>query len=53
MRSTPRAIDAAAKNYTLQQLFACLVLKELFKLDYRRVAALRSDSESLRTIIGL
>ena len=42
-----------AKKFTQHQLFACLVLKEFFKLDYRGVEALLVDSDSLRAIIDL
>ncbi len=41
------------KKFTQHQLFACLVLKEFFKLDYRGVEALLVDSDSLRAIIDL
>lgn len=41
------------KVYTQHQLFACLVLKEFFKLDYRGVEALLNESDSLRTVIDL
>jgi len=41
------------KKYTQPQLFACLVLKEFFKLDYRGVAAMLSESDSLRAAIEL
>jgi hypothetical protein len=41
------------KTFTQPQLFACLVLKEAMKLDYRGAAALLADSFSLREAIGL
>jgi hypothetical protein len=41
------------KKFTQHQLFACLVLKEFFKLDYRGVEALLAESDSLRAIIDL
>jgi hypothetical protein len=41
------------KKYTQHQLFACLVLKEFFRLDYRGVEALLVESDSLRAIIEL
>lgn len=41
------------KKFTQHQLFACLVLKEFFKLDYRGVEALLAESDSLRAIIEL
>src|SRR5690606_985254 len=41
------------KTFTQPQLFACLVLQESLKLDYRGVAALLADASSLRETIGL
>jgi hypothetical protein len=41
------------KKFTVPQLFACLVLKEFLQLDYRKLAALLEDSESLSEAIGL
>jgi len=41
------------KKVTQHQLFACLVLKEFFKLDYRGVEALLDESDSLRAAIDL
>jgi hypothetical protein len=41
------------KKYTRPQLFACLVLKEFEKKDYRGVSALLTDCSDLRTAIGL
>ncbi len=41
------------KKFTQHQLFACLVLKEFFRLDYRGVESLLVDSESLRAVIEL
>ena len=41
------------KKYTQHQLFACLVLKEFFKLDYRGVEALLAESDSMRAAIDL
>src|SRR6478609_2612836 len=40
-------------DFTLAQLFACLVLKELLKLSYRAVEAVLADAESWRRDIGL
>jgi hypothetical protein len=40
-------------DFTLAQLFACLVLREFFDLSYRRVEALLSDSPTWRAQIGL
>jgi len=41
------------KKFTQHQLFACLVLKEFFRLDYRGVEALLAEDPSLRAIIEL
>src|ERR1700749_4993557 len=41
------------KKFTQHQLFACLVLKEFFKLDYRGVEALLTESDSLSAAIEL
>ena len=41
------------KKFTQHQLFACLVLKEFFRLDYRGVEALLAESDSLRAAIEL
>lgn len=41
------------KKFTQHQLFACLALKEFFKLDYRGVELLLAENESLRAIIEL
>jgi transposase len=41
------------KKFTQHQLFACLVLKEFFKLDYRGVEGLLAESDSLRAAIDL
>jgi transposase len=41
------------KKFTQHQLFACLVLKEFFKTDYRGVAELLSDCDQLRGAIEL
>jgi Transposase DDE domain len=41
------------KKYTQHQLFACLVLKEFFRLDYRGVEMLLAESDSLRAVIDL
>jgi len=41
------------KTYTQPQLFACLVLKELLRLDYRKLADLLVDTPELRAAIGL
>ena len=40
-------------KYTQPQLFACLVLKQFFKLDYRGVVAWLSKWKELRDALGL
>lgn len=41
------------KKFTLPQLFACLVLKEFLRLDYRKLSALLEDAPSLAAAIDL
>ena len=41
------------KVFTQPQLFACLVLKEFFKADYRGIMGILADTPSLRDAIGL
>lgn len=41
------------KKFTQPQLFACLVLKEFLRLDYRKLAALLQDAPMLAATIGL
>lgn len=41
------------KKFTQPQLFACLVLKEFEKKDYRGIRQLLLDCEDLREVIGL
>ena len=43
----------APKKFTVRQLFACLVLQEFLKLDYRKLAALMEESPTWRESIGL
>jgi hypothetical protein len=57
-RIAQRALPAyshpcSPKKFTQHQLFACLVLKEFFRLDYRGVEGLLAENDSLRTIIEL
>jgi hypothetical protein len=57
-RIAQRALPAyshpcSPKKFTQHQLFACLVLKEFFRLDYRGVEALLVENDSLRTLIEL
>jgi len=41
------------KKFTLPQLFACLVLKEFLRLDYRKLSALLEDAPALAATIDL
>lgn len=41
------------KKFTQPQLFACLVLKEFLRLDYRKLSALLQDAPKLATVIDL
>jgi Transposase DDE domain/Transposase domain (DUF772) len=41
------------KKFTLPQLFACLVLKEFMRLDYRKLSALLEDTPRWAAAIGL
>lgn len=41
------------KKFTQAQLFACLVLKEFMRLDYRKLSALLEDAPSLAAVIEL
>src|SRR4051794_40764588 len=41
------------RKFTLPQLFACLVLKEFLRLDYRKLAALLEDAPNLADALGL
>ena len=41
------------KKFTQPQLFACLVLKEFFRTDYRGIAVILTDTPGLREAIGL
>ena len=41
------------KKFTQPQLFACLVLKEFLRLDYRGLAGLLADTRDLTDLIGL
>jgi hypothetical protein len=43
----------APKKFTVPQLFACLVLKEFLRLDYRKLTALLAESPALGHAIGL
>jgi hypothetical protein len=41
------------KKFTQHQLFACLVLKNFLKTDYRGVVAHLADHPALREVLGL
>ena len=41
------------RDFTLPQLFACLVLRQFYNLSYRRAQALLADCPSWREAIGL
>ena len=49
----PYSCRCSPKKYTQSQLFACLVLKEFLKLDYRGLASLIYDAGDLRRVIHL
>jgi hypothetical protein len=49
----PYAHRYSPKKFTQPQLFACLVLKEFLRLDYRKLSALLIDSPSLCEAIDL
>ena len=48
-----RAHKFARQDYTLPQLFACLVLREHQRESYRGVEALPADCRDLREAVGL
>ena len=48
-----RAHKFSRKDYTLPQLFACLVLREHQRESYRGVEALLADCSDLRAAVGL
>jgi hypothetical protein len=41
------------RKFTQPQLFACLVLKEFYKTDYRGIAAILADNSDLRRTLGI
>lgn len=45
--------SSSRHDYTQPQLFACLVLKEFLRLDYRKLAALLKDTPELAQTIEL
>ena len=44
---------SSPQTYTQAQLFACLVLKTLFDLDYRGIEIRLREWSELRTVLGL
>lgn len=53
-KSLPRySHRCSPKKFTQHQLFACLVLKNFLKTDYRGVTAQLQDCASLREVLGL
>jgi hypothetical protein len=50
---SPYSHVCSPKKFTQPQLFACLVLKEFFKTDYRGLTGILTDSTDLRQVIGL
>jgi hypothetical protein len=49
----PYSHECSPKKFTQPQLFACLVLKEFLRLDYRKLAALLKDASELCAVIEL
>lgn len=45
--------DKSRHDYTLPQLFTCLVLKQFFKTDYRGIVAILADMHALQKQMGL
>lgn len=43
----------APKKFTVPQLFACLVLKEFLRLDYRKLSSLLEESPDWIAAIGM
>ena len=41
------------RKFTQPQLFACLVLKEFYKTDYRGITAILADNSDLRRTLGI
>ena len=50
---SPYSHECSPKKFTQPQLFACLVLKEFLRLDYRKLAALLTDASDLCAVIDL
>jgi transposase len=49
----PYSSKFSPRRYTQAQLFACLVLMQFFKTDYRGICQLLSDIHTLRRVLGL
>src|SRR5574337_295219 len=49
----PYSSKYSPHTYTQAQLFACLVLRQFFKTDYRGVMILLQDIPELRAVLGL
>jgi hypothetical protein len=45
--------EYSPRIYTLPQLFACLVMRQFFRTDYRGIVELLSDFSELRAAVGL
>ena len=45
--------DKSRHDYTLPQLFTCLVLKQFYKKDYRGIVEILKDNSDLREDLGL
>ncbi len=49
----PYSHECSPNKFTQPQLFACLVLKEFLRLDYRKLAALLKDAHEVCEVIEL
>src|SRR3954468_11977791 len=49
----PYSHPCSPKKFTQPQLFACLVLKALFRTDYRGIVAILADLPDLTAALGL
>ena len=53
-RTLPKySSNFSRKDFTLPQLFTCLVLKQFFKTDYRGIVAILADMPALQKQMGL
>ncbi len=48
----PYSHQFSPQKFTQPQLFACLVLKQFYKTDYRGIAAILADNSDLRQTAG-